>query len=225
MPHRFAISHYQLASVQICSELARPVGARFWTRPWDKVLDLKGTHMYRQYTQHGMESAVTTRERGRVSWGLCMDKSRGQDKSYATLLTGGHVWAKTWEISFSSVNKESSVCVRACTRAAHERKGRNKAPGARTMLMCSRVSMEFSTGVAWSGRGLGEKQLCHVGRLWPWQWKRSQFKLLFHHPLTVWPWVTSRISITFKVWLVTYTSGSWYKGQGRWRLGPESKMG
>ena len=128
MPHRFAISHYQLASVEICSELARPIGARFWTRPWDKVLDLKGAHMYRQYTQHGMESAVTARERGRVSWGLCMDKNRGQDKSYATLLTGGGVWAKTWETSFSSINKESSVCVRACAKCCPWKKRQEQSP-------------------------------------------------------------------------------------------------
>ena len=60
--------------------------------PETRFLTTRLSHAgYRQYTQHGMESAVTTRERGRVSRGLCMDKSRGQDKSCATLLTGGHV--------------------------------------------------------------------------------------------------------------------------------------
>lgn len=142
--------------------------------PETKFLTSRRSHArYRQYTQHGMGSAVTTRERGRVSWGLFMDKSRGRDKSCATLLTGGHICAKTWEISFRSINKESSVCVRACASVTHERKGRNKATGARTMLMRSRVSTEFSPGVAWSGRGLGGKQLCHVGKIWPWEWKRS----------------------------------------------------
>lgn len=72
-----------------------------------------GQGTYRSYTQYGMESAITITELGRVSWGLCTDKSRGQGESCGSLLTG-HVWTKTWKVSTRTIRKESSVCAHTC---------------------------------------------------------------------------------------------------------------
>lgn len=51
MPQWFAMSHYRLASVQICRKLSRPVCARFWARPRDEAPDLKALTHWPGYIQ------------------------------------------------------------------------------------------------------------------------------------------------------------------------------